>query len=92
MSLNTNEQIANVLVRVHIVKSTRRDYRMEHREVLCVLGAPSEERSLSAESYDPQRALGGVVIESELRVKKKTFEAFALIGCIRESLRHLALW
>jgi hypothetical protein len=42
MRLDSDEQVANVFVRVHLVKPTRRNYRVKYRKVLRVLSAARE--------------------------------------------------
>ena len=52
MRLDPDEHVTDVLVRVHVMKATRCNYRVKRREVLRVLRTTRKERALSAECYD----------------------------------------
>jgi len=52
MGLDPDEHVTDVFVGVHVMEPTRRNYRVEHREVLRVLSTTGKERALSAERHD----------------------------------------
>ena len=74
MRLDPDEQVANVRVRIYVMKPTRRDDRVKHRKVLRVLSTAGKERPLSAERYDAQHSLCRVVVESKFRIVQKPLE------------------
>jgi hypothetical protein len=62
MFLDGGEHFADVVVGVHFVYSTRRDDGVQHRKVLWLFGAASEERVFASQSDDTQLSLRDVVV------------------------------
>ena len=80
MRLHAQQDVREVGDRVHAVHLAGPDERVEAREVLAGFVGADEEEVLAPERGDAERALGGIVVDGQVRVGEEERQRVPVAG------------
>lgn len=79
MTGDSHEDIGEIGLRIDFVCKAARDQSLHYGQVFSSFVVADKEKVFAAKSDESQVLLGNIVVESDLRVGKKTLKGFSLI-------------
>ncbi len=90
MALHAQQDVGELIDRVHLVGFARRDERVEAGQVLAGPVVPDEEEVLAPERRDAERALRGVIVDGQMRVGEEERQRVPLADHVADGLADRA--